>query len=93
MWAKRAAFAGSGAWDDDGLYPALRHDGLTLHAIWNKAEDCREQSCKVTYAFPSSIAARKRHWIIIRGHHQLTYDTSPISNPRRSATASITGIK
>ncbi|MBS8275594.1 recombinase family protein [Thalassospira tepidiphila] len=35
-------------------------DRLTIHAIWNEAEECWERSCEVTFDFPAIIAADKR---------------------------------
>tara|TARA_B100000949_G_scaffold158453_1_gene139470 strand:- start:20 stop:529 length:510 start_codon:yes stop_codon:yes gene_type:complete len=35
-------------------------DRLTIHAIWNEAEECWERSCEVTFDFPAIIAVDKR---------------------------------
>jgi len=35
-------------------------DRLTIHAIWNEAEECWERSCEVTFDFPAITAADKR---------------------------------
>ncbi|WP_417799058.1 recombinase family protein [Terasakiella pusilla] len=35
-------------------------DKLTIHAIWNEAEECWERSCNVTFDFAAIIATDKR---------------------------------
>lgn len=47
--------------DPEAIVP-LRQiiDRLTIHVIWNEAEECWQRSCEVTFDFPAIIAADKR---------------------------------
>tara|TARA_Y100000782_G_scaffold33353_1_gene36959 strand:+ start:22695 stop:24317 length:1623 start_codon:yes stop_codon:yes gene_type:complete len=48
--------------DPEAVVPLRRIiDRLTIHVIWNEAEECWEQSCEVTFDFAAIITADKRH--------------------------------